>query len=314
MLNPIHHPTIESHDTLLIDPGIVDSKRLQMFYASVRLGSFAAAAQVLSVSPSAISHAMKGLEEDLGCALFRRLGPQVKPTGAAARLFPMVTELLARMSSIKSEMMALDGRAESLVVRMPNALAGLLQSGMLATFSECFPSANLEILLHSGDFEDSPVRLADFEINYQQQFPSDRVRRDLMTEEFKAYVAPFHRLGQKSRISTTELKQNLLVFPDRFVHQSLAHQIGGGSAGQELKSWILPNPIAARELALHGQGIVFLPDWALGSAGQDGRLIHVKVQGIEISRTCCAWWEACRPLTWVSEVFLSLLATEMDGG
>lgn len=314
MLNAIHHSKIELPNTPLIDPEIVDSKRLQMFYASVRLGSFAAAAQVLSVSPSAISHAMKGLEEDLGCALFRRFGPQVKPTGAAVRLLPMVEELLARMSSMKSEMAALDGRAESLVVRMPSALGGLLQTGMLAKFSECFPAANLEILLHPGESDGSPDPAADFEINYLHQFPGDRIRRDLMTEEFEAYVAPFHGLGQKSRISIAELRQNLLVFPDRFVHQALTQQIGGRGAGPDLKSWILPNPIAARELALHGQGIVFLPQWAVGGAGRDGTLVHLKLPGLEISRTCCAWWEARRPLTWVAEVFLSLLVAEMDGG
>ena len=31
----------------------------------------------------AVKAAMKALEEDFGCALFRRVGPQVKPTGAA---------------------------------------------------------------------------------------------------------------------------------------------------------------------------------------------------------------------------------------
>ena len=100
MLSKIHDARNGPQGPPEIDPGIVDSKRLQMFYASVRGGSFAAAAQLLSVSPSAISHAMKALEEDLGCALFRRSGPQVTPTGAAIRLLPMVEDLLTRMSSM----------------------------------------------------------------------------------------------------------------------------------------------------------------------------------------------------------------------
>ncbi len=185
---------------------------------------------------------------------------------------------------------------------------------MLATFSECFPSANLEILLDPRESDDSPDVPVDFEINYLRHFPGDRVRRDLMTEEFKAYVAPFHALGQKSRISITELKQSLLVFPDRLVHQSLIQQVGGRGAGQDLKTWILSNPMAARELALHGQGIVFLPQWAVGGAERDGSLVNLKLPGIEMRRTCSAWWEAHRPLTWVAEVFLSLLAAEMNGG
>ncbi len=111
MLNMIHDTPGRLREPPVIDPGIVDSKRLQMFYVCVKEGSFAGAAQILSVSPSAISHAMKSLEEDLGCSLFRRLGPQVKPTGAAVRLLPMVEDLLVKMSSMKSELATLDGRS-----------------------------------------------------------------------------------------------------------------------------------------------------------------------------------------------------------
>ncbi len=312
MLNSFHDSKIETGSVPLIDPGIVDSKRLQMFFASVKLGSFAAAAQVLSVSPSAISHAMKGLEEDLGCALFRRFGPQVKPTGAAVRLLPMVEELLIRMSSMKSEMAALDGRAECLVIRMPNSLSGLLQTGMLATFSECFPAANLEILLCCGPATATTDPPVDFEINHMRRFPGNKVRRDLMVEEFKPYVAPFHVFGQKSKVTTSELLQSLLIFPDRDVHELLIQQLGGRGACPDLKAWLLPTPNSARDLALHGQGIAFLPQWVATTAERDGTLVPLKVPGLEIQRTCCAWWDAHRPLTWVAEVFLSLLASEME--
>jgi DNA-binding transcriptional LysR family regulator len=312
MLNFIHDSGTETGNVPLIDPGIVDSKRLQMFFASVKLGSFAAAANALSVSPSAISHAMKGLEEDLGCSLFRRLGPQVKPTGAAVRLLPMVEELLMRMSSMKSEMAALHGRAEKLVIRMPNSLSGLLQTGMLATFSDCFPSANLEILLGGGadaPMTDPPV---DFEIDHMRQFPGDKVRRDLMQEEFKPYVAPFHVFGQQSKVTTGELLQSLLMIPGRDVLELLIRQLGARGVNPDLKVWILPTPTAARDLAQHGQGITFLPRWAAAAAEREGTLVPLKVPGVEIQRTCCAWWEPHRPLTWVAEVFLSLLAAEID--
>ena len=45
---------------------------LQVFESAARLGSFKAAATELSVTPTAVSHRIRALEEALGCALFHR--------------------------------------------------------------------------------------------------------------------------------------------------------------------------------------------------------------------------------------------------
>lgn len=263
---------------------------------------------MLSVSPSAISHAMKALEEDLGCALFRRFGPQVKPTGAAVRLLPMVEDLLVRMSSMKSELASLDGRHERLAFRLPASLVGMLPPGVLSTFIECFPAADFQILVKEDGLSAGTGERLDFEIDYVDRVPRDVVRRDLLVEQFAAYVAPFHELGQKTRISHTDLARCLLVFPDRPTQDWLLPQMERGSV--KLRKSILPGPDASRELARQGQGVVFLPGWAGGGAVRDGALVCLKLQGLEFRRTCCAWWSPTRPLTWVAEVFLSLLTAK----
>ena len=310
MLNEIHNLPESALNSAFLGQRVVDSKRLQMFYISVREGSFSAAAQILSLSPSAISHAMKALEEDLGCALFRRFGPQVKPTGAAVRLLPIVEDLLVRMSSMKNELAALEGRTESLVCRVRASLIGMLQPGVLSTFHECFPAADFQIVILEEGSSHLLGKRVDFDIDYLQRVPGERVRRDLMVEEFNAYAAPFHELGQKSRISTGDLKRSLLIFPDAFTFEWLMPHLERG--GGEIRKWILPDPQAARELARQGQGVVFLPEWAVGSAVRDGSLVCLKFPGPELRRTCCASWEPSRPLTWVAEVFLSLLAAKVE--
>jgi DNA-binding transcriptional LysR family regulator len=311
MLNEIHDTSGKLLGSPEIDPSIVDSKRLQMFYASVKEGSFAGAAQILSVSPSAISHAMKSLEEDLGCSLFRRFGPQVKPTGAAVRLLPMVEDLLVRMASMKAELAALDGRVESLVFRLPPSLLGILQTGPLATFHECFPAANLDMVVRGSAGSDLPGMRVDFDIDYVEGVPDGIVRRDLGSEDFHAYVAPFHRLGQKSKVSAGELRECLLIFQDQLILRSV-NRFLGREVDVELRKWILPDPQVACDLARQGQGVAFLSKWAVGNAVQDGTLVRIKLPGLTLCRTCCAWWEPSRPLTWVAEVFLSLFSESIS--
>jgi DNA-binding transcriptional LysR family regulator len=311
MMKSIHDLESSVEKIPVIDREIVDSKRLQMFYVCVKEGSFAAAAQRLSVSPSAVSHAMKSLEEDLGCPLFRRLGPQVKPTGAAVRLMPMVEEVLERMASMKLELAALNGRLGSLAFRMPAVFLGILGNGALSSFHECFPAANLEVVLREDEERVGGVRRVDFEVDFLEHVPAEMVRRDLSVDPFGAYVAPFHRLGQKTRVSVEDLCQSLLVFQDGSIFADVAKHLGrNGEVG--LRKWILPDSRVALDLAKQGQGIVFLPERVAQGAVNEGALVCLKLPGFSVSRTCSAWWPVTRPLTWVAEVFLSLLAEDID--
>ena len=55
---------------------------LQGFEAAARLGNFSKAAQELGLSPSAVSHQMRLLEDRIGQTLFRRVGRHVSLTDA----------------------------------------------------------------------------------------------------------------------------------------------------------------------------------------------------------------------------------------
>lgn len=311
MLNFIHDArTTPGHD-VPIDISIVDSKRLQMFYASVNEGSFSGAAQILSVSTSAISHAMKGLEEDFGCSLFRRFGPQVRPTTAAIRLMPLVKDLLMRMALMKAELATFSGHSKKLTIRLTLPLVGLLKSGVLSIFCECFPTASLEILLTENPGSELIAKQPDFEISYLQNPGSEIISRHLTDEHFHAYVAPFHVLGQKGRVSMRDLRGSILIFPDQFILEAMNTQLTNGVC-DALKKWILPDSGVANELARQGQGIAFLPERAVSSALKEGTLVRLDLSGYKFHRSIYACWDAQRPLTWEAEVFLSLLEDKLD--
>lgn len=59
---------------------------LRAFEAVTRTGSFRTAASDLSLTPSAVSHAIRGLERMLGAALFVREGRAIRLTGEGERL------------------------------------------------------------------------------------------------------------------------------------------------------------------------------------------------------------------------------------
>lgn len=68
---------------------------IPVFEATGRFSSFRKAADLLNVSPSAVSQQIKALEEYLGVALFRRSGPRVDLTEAGEFYYPHAQKVLA---------------------------------------------------------------------------------------------------------------------------------------------------------------------------------------------------------------------------
>jgi DNA-binding transcriptional LysR family regulator len=79
---------------------------LRAFEAAARTGSFRAAAADLSLTPSAVSHAIRGLEQTLGTPLFVRAGRSIRLTDAGRTLVRHVErgfgELLLGIGSVSA--------------------------------------------------------------------------------------------------------------------------------------------------------------------------------------------------------------------
>jgi DNA-binding transcriptional LysR family regulator len=99
-----------------------DLTALSSFLTVAEERSFTRAAKRLGVSPSAISHAMRGLEETIGVRLLSRTTRSVAPTEAGeqllARLRPALTEVGAALDQITGFRDKPAGRVRLLVPRL----------------------------------------------------------------------------------------------------------------------------------------------------------------------------------------------------
>ena len=71
---------------------------IKAFEASGRHLSFTKAAEELGVTPAAVSHQVRGLEDLLGLILFRRLTRALVLTPAGRQALPLLSEGLDRLS------------------------------------------------------------------------------------------------------------------------------------------------------------------------------------------------------------------------
>jgi LysR family glycine cleavage system transcriptional activator len=86
---------------------------LRTFCVAARCLSFKAAAEQLCVTPSAVSHQMKGLEQQLETRLFERRTREIALTEHGRQLFAEVEPLLLELDRVTRRFMQQSGQTRS---------------------------------------------------------------------------------------------------------------------------------------------------------------------------------------------------------
>jgi DNA-binding transcriptional LysR family regulator len=308
---------MKSSNTPLDSPSAslpIDLRRLQVFVCSAKHLSFAACAKQLGLTPSAVSHAIRSLEEELACVLFQRHGPRVTLSRAGIRLLPIAEDLLVRVHSLRGEISSIDNESRQLRVGVPEFLCASLFPKIMPDFLECFPSFAFETKLLAdlnssiGVLENNEV---DLVISIRAMLPGDLVRRKLFTTEFEFLVAPFHRLAGTNRINSKELSKHRLLVPHESILEVLKPS-GILEDHQANRVWVLPSLESVREFAKAGMGIAVIGKQSRTSSVQSDSLQALSCSWPRIEATCSAFWLGQSQLSWAAEAFLSFVEMTDD--
>jgi LysR family glycine cleavage system transcriptional activator len=136
---------------------------LRAFEAAARHLSFASAAQELGVTPAAVSHQIRGLEDRIGRQLFVRRNRAVLLSPSGAKLSGPLTELFAQMTGLVAEL-SVRGIASLEITAMPSFATKWL-APRLARFSVAHPDCRVR-LVASDDLVDFRHSSADVGVRY----------------------------------------------------------------------------------------------------------------------------------------------------
>ena len=119
-------------------------KAVQAFEAAARLSSFALAAEELFVTPSAISHQIKFLEEQFGVKLFHRIHRAVQLTDAGRRYAEEITAAFNRIDMATMEL-GRTAHSDILTVHSSPSFATQWLMPRLARFSSTQPDIDVRL-------------------------------------------------------------------------------------------------------------------------------------------------------------------------
>ena len=124
---------------------------LGIFAAVARHRSFRKAADERGVSASALSHAVRGLEERLGVRLLNRTTRSVTPTEAGQRLLARLDPALRQVADALLDLTSLQAvPAGTLRLNVPRPAARLVLGPMLARFVAAHPRIQVEVVTNDG--------------------------------------------------------------------------------------------------------------------------------------------------------------------
>ena len=177
-----------------------DLNILAAFLAIAQERSFTKAAKRLGVSPSAMSHSIRGLEEELGVRLLSRTTRSVAPTEAGEQLLVRLRPALTDVQEALDQLSGLRDKPAGRVRLLLPRLAGTTVVGpKLAKFSRDYPDVVLDVTaddsrldIVAGGF-DAGIHFGEY---IQKDMVAVRVSRDHRAaivgspEYFKSHAKP----------------------------------------------------------------------------------------------------------------------------
>ena len=158
---------------------------LLTFEALARLRSVTLAAEELCVTPSAVSHRIRQLEQNIGTKLFSR--SDFSLTGAGSEYLTHVREGLSRLQKFPSTV-ALNGKCKLRLSAPPTFLRTVLIPH-LHQFISAYPEIDL-ILQISNPLHDSIPKDSDLMIRYGNKTYSDVENVCLMNDDITPMASP----------------------------------------------------------------------------------------------------------------------------
>ncbi|QVQ27306.1 LysR family transcriptional regulator [Achromobacter deleyi] len=252
---------------------------LAAFSAVARLGSFRKAGEELGLSTSAVSYAIRNLEERLGVNLFNRTTRSVALTEAGQRLAERLQPVLHDLGDALEEMNQFRGTASgTLRINTSRAASYMLLMPLAAQFLAAYPDIRLEIG-EDDSFVDIVGSGFDAGVRLLEAVPEDMVAVPIGPRLRAAVVAaPAYLQGRDPPRHPSELMRHECVryrFPSGRYYK-WEFEKDGVAVEIDVPGRIALSDVHAEvRAAVDGIGIGCVPESYVMGLLQAGRLVRV---------------------------------------
>ncbi|TIO07471.1 LysR substrate-binding domain-containing protein [Mesorhizobium sp.] len=265
---------------------------LQAFEAAARCGSFAAAAEELSISAAAVSQLIRTIEDQMGRKLFHRVNRSAVLTDAGREMLPRLTTAFEEIGSVSRELSGAEFRSR-LVVSVPPSMAMGWLSTRLASFVASHGAVDISL---RG--EDDPVSFdrdpIDIRLSYGRSHYRDQATEDIVRDAVYPVCAPLMARGISDLEGAAAFARLPLIHTDwgptgaSFPSWRRWFEAAGIESSRASQRGLSANSSrAALDLAISGLGVALAQGVFCAEAVEDGRLVRPVAQALELRQPYC---------------------------
>jgi DNA-binding transcriptional LysR family regulator len=246
------------------------------FVKVVEAGGFAAAGRKLDMSPSTVTGHIQDLEKQLGARLLNRTTRKIGLTEVGKAYYERCVQILADLNEADNVVQALQSTPRGTLHLNVSIAAPQLLAPTIAEFASLYPNMRLNVIMsdHMVDIVDEGIDLA---IRLLPMPDSSLIVRRIGSFRVQVWGAPsyFHAHGYPREPSDLA-NHNCLTYSfspwggdwnfDREEGRETIH-VSGNMESNSLETLKLA--------AVHGQGLIRIPGFALADEIKTGRLIPV---------------------------------------
>ena len=286
----------------------LDTRQLRAFLMLARRGSFTLAARDLHLTQSAVSHAVKALEAEVGCRLLDRMGKKVLLTQAGEQFLARAGKIFSEMASARAELDELsEWGCGRLRIGASAAACQYILPPVLREFQKQFAKCRLNIV--PGDTAEIVDALRenqiDIAVTLEPQREPDFEFKPLFTDELVFIVDPKHAWAEAGRALRADIarQQYILYFRNSRTFELIEGYLSEDNIS--IKSVIETGSMSAiKELVKLGLGITILAPWIAREELAKKKLIALPLGRRKLKRQWGLLYWKGRPMGWAEETFV----------
>ncbi|GGJ03100.1 cidABC operon transcriptional activator CidR [Paenibacillus hunanensis] len=198
----------------------MDIRHLQYFMEVVRLGSFTRAAEALFITQPTISKTIRALEEELGAALFNRVGRSIELTDAGRVIEQQAQNIVKSFESLSSQLDDLRNlKSGHLRIGLPPMIGSRFFPRIIGQFHQLYPNVTIQLFEDGGKKVENDVVSGALDIGVAVLPVSDQVLEyfSFREEKLNLLVPVTHPLAGREQAELIELAEDsFIIFREDF--------------------------------------------------------------------------------------------------
>lgn len=288
-------------------------RHFEILRAVAETGNFTRAAERLYITQSAVSHAIRELEEKAGTALFDRLSKSVQLTKSGRLLLEEITPILSSCEALDERIRCLEQQAPLHIVSSITIAAFWLPK-ILNAFQKDWPDLRVNVDVVSAANAIDILRNGNADIALIEGAPPQGPFKCTLFAAYPLLVvcAPDYLITRKELTLQEFCSEKLLLREKGSAIRDTLDSVLYLAGHTAQPAWTSVNSLALIEAAKAGLGITILPDVLVSEPLAQGKLITLPVQDLLLRNEMYAVHHRDKYLTTPLRTLLSHIESTMS--